>query len=196
MGEQNQAGDGEPQITEEEVSKQSGVIPEGLKLDDPSTFTPERVSALAKTAQTVAAQKTHWRGKAIDPETKKPFRDLYAEAQTRVITPPANNAPVEALQKDVEGLKSLEEKRAFGHSHELSPEAVDQVFAAAKGLGITPLEALEKPLIKAGIAESKRQSRVTGNVPGPSGRVGKVETKSFLALDENKRREAFNNRGN
>lgn len=159
---------------------------------DPDNATPEQVKQLITTAQTALGQKKHWREKAVDPETKKPYRDLYAAAKD--IKPNDNGAgggQGSGLENDVKMLKLAEEKRQFGHIHSLAPEEADHVFAFAQGAGIKPADALEKPFIKNAIEGMRSAARTQGATPGPSSRLPTVEGKTFEQMNTDERRKNF-----
>lgn len=157
---------------------------------DPATATPEQVAELQKTVKTLEAQKGHWKKNAINPTSGKKYRDEAPKAP--VVTPPATTTDegketVERLSR----LEQSEEKRQFGSAHNLSPEAVDEVFAAATGLKITPEKALERPFVKAGLEALHRQQRVNGATPGSSHRSPTVEGKTFAELKPEDRKANF-----
>lgn len=161
---------------------------------DPENATVEQVEEVIKIAKTALGQKTHWREKAVDKETGKPYRDLLADARK---APPAPvNAPVTterttALEKDISDLKLAEEKRQFGHEHSLSPDETDRVFGYAKGVAKKPVEVLEDPFIKTGLQAFRQQNRATAGTPGASRRSPMVEGKSFHELPPEDRRKNF-----
>lgn len=157
---------------------------------DPESATPEQVKDLIAKSKTLAAQKAHWKKSAVDPVTGKKYRDIAPKAPL-VIPPPHNTEGDKKADERLSRLEQSEEKRTFGHAHGLSPEEVDNVFASAKGLGIDPKAALEKPFVKAGIAEIRRAVRVDGATPGPSSRSPVVEGKSFKDMKPEDRRANF-----
>lgn len=198
MGENdNSSGD----FTAEELA-------EDIKLDeeftsgefDPSTITSEQVTKLIKTSQTALAQKKHWRGKAVDPESGKQYSELLKDknAQGNASTDSAGagkgddnkHQPTE-LEKDVAGLKSSEEKRTFGHANNFSPEETDHIFSYAKGVGKKPSEVLEHSFIKNGIAGMRQEQGTSDATPGPSGRSPIVEGKTFKDMDNKDRKANF-----
>lgn len=154
------------------------------------------VEKLKATISTLSAQKDHWRKKAVDPETGKPFRDLLADAKK--VTPPEppkpNPEPTEDLN-EIKGkigkLEQSEEKRSFGHQNNLSPEETDEVFAYANGMGLSAKDALQKPFVKSAIEATRAQKRMESNLPGSSNRAPKVDGKSWTDMDDNERRKNF-----
>jgi hypothetical protein len=183
---QNDNGDGGAQPTDAEL--EADLTPTAVA--DPTSLPPEQVAAIIKERDTLAAQKNHWRGKAIDPATKKPYRDLLAAAarDNQPKTPPAAAPATDTLTKDVAYLKTVEEKRSFGHQHGLSPEAVDNVFSYAQGRAIKPEEALKDDFVKSGLNALRAKERLASNVPGPSHRSTVVGGKSFSEMKPEDRR--------
>lgn len=156
---------------------------------DPSNATPEDITKLQTIAKSALAQKRHWREQAIDPVTGKKFKEL-------VPAPVAPNAPssgndVPEVAERVGRLEASEEKRSFGYSHGLSPEETDSVFAYAKGNGLTPAKALESAFVKAGIDALRTEGRNANNTPGPTGRIPKVDGKTFNEMTPDERRKSF-----
>ncbi len=181
------------------ANEEPGAIPEAelekdievAKVEDVSKLTPEQVDALIKQRDTLAAQKKHWKGKAIDPATGKPYRDILSARQES----PANLTPPKPADVQLEGrvakMETLEEKRDFGYRHKLSPEAVDNVFSYAQGRGKKPDEVLSDPFVKSGLSALQSQERTRNNVPGPSHRLATVEGKSFGQMSKDERRANF-----
>lgn len=193
MTENQPGGAGSQQASDVENNKDLK-IPEGI---DPDNASPEQVRELLSISQTALAQKRHWREKATDPETGKPYKELFTEAQSRNnITPPANPAPAAEqvtpeIVNTVEKLRIAEEKRQFGHSRSLTPEETDNVYAVALGLGIKPDQALDHPFVKQGLEAMRHQARITGATPGPSSRSPIVEGKSFNEMNEADKKKNF-----
>jgi len=192
----NSGGDFTAEELAEDIKLDDDVLAEDF---DPSNASPEMVTKLIKTSQTALAQKKHWRGKAIEPDSGKPYSELLKTAKED--KPNASNdsagaqqgddkTPTE-LEKDVAGLKISEEKRSFGHANNFSPEETDHVFAFAAGAGKKPSEVLEHPFIKSGIAAMRQQQGTDDATPGPSGRSPIVEGKTFKEMDDKDRRKNF-----
>lgn len=175
------------QPTDAELEKDIEVT----KVEDAATLTTEQVAQLQKERDTLAAQKDHWRKKAIDPASGKPYRDLVSVKPVEQAKP--NQAPpaIAQLEKDVQGLKAVEEKRLFGHQHGLSPEAVDKVFSYAQGNAMKPEDALKDDFVKSGLSSLQARERLSRNVPGPSHRAASVGGKSFAEMKPDERRANF-----
>lgn len=142
---------------------------------DPANTTPEQVAELVKAGQTLLGQTKHWYKKGKSPVVVEP----------PLKTNPAPTAEPEAmakLQADVSSLKTVEEKRRFGHVHSLSPEETDNVFAYAQGTGKKPSEALNDPFIKSGLQSMREQANADGAIPGPSSRSPLVDGKPFSEM--------------
>lgn len=159
-----------------------------------SGATAEQVAELKIAVATLSGQKKHWRDKAVDPETQKPWAEIARERapQTVVIDKPNQAPPAMAqLEKDVQGLKAVEEKRLFGHQHGLSPEATDKVFSYAQGNAMKPEDALKDDFVKSGLSSLQARERLSRNVPGPSHRAASVGGKSFAEMKPDERRANF-----
>lgn len=180
-------GSGGTQITDEEAGKVVAID----KIEDTSKLTPEQVTQIVKDRDTLAAQKEHWRGKALDPETKRPWRDIAAEAKRVVPDKPNPETPpaMAEIKKTVEGLVTLEEKRAFGHQHGLSPEGTDNVFSYAQGRNIKPEDALKDDFVKSGLSALQARERLARGTPGPSNRRATVGGKGISELKPDERRQ-------
>lgn len=158
--------------------------------NDPSSLTPDEATAISKNAKAQFAQKKHWKDKAIDPETGKPWKDLVS-SKPHVPTPPPANDELDAVKSSLGKLEQIEQKRQFGYSHKLDPEEADQVFAFAQGMGISPKDALEKPFLKAALEAGRAQKRAEGAIPGASHRSPTVEGKSWNEMKPDDRRKNF-----
>lgn len=179
---------GDAPLSEEEAGKDLQVP----VFADPANPTPEEALAAVSVAKSALAQKKHWRGKSIDPQTGQPYAEVVAGLR-KSITPaqkPPEDVPASVVQ-DVAVLKQAEDKRQFGHQKGLNPEETDAVFSFARGNNITPDKALEHSFVKSGIAAMRESAINADNTPGPSSRLPKVEGKSFFELDEKGRRENF-----
>jgi hypothetical protein len=171
------------------IANESGVEQE-VKIDDtinPDEATPEQVKELIKTAQTAIAQKKHWRDKAVDPETGKPYKDLF-KAQPHTNPPAAATLEAEGRIKKLE---LAEEKRQFGYLNNLAPEETDHVFAYAQGNGIKPSDALARPFIKTAIEAMRQEAKIGNATPGPSSKAPMVEGKSFSEMKDDDKRANF-----
>jgi hypothetical protein len=163
---------------------------------DPQNATPEQVAELVKAGQTLLGQTKHYRGKAIDPETGRPFAELLEEAKKpkpSTPTPPANNpgAGDDDLRTSVKRLETAEEKRQFGHANSLTPEETDNLFAFAKGMDLKPTEALAHPFFKTGLAAFRQEHNQNDATPGPSRRAPTVEGKHFGEMTREERSKNF-----
>lgn len=151
---------------------------------NPEEVTPDQVKSVIDFAKTVKGQREHWKTKALDPETGKPYRDLLSEAKaqkepekTHNDTPPER--PDEELRQDVHRLKLSEEKRQFGHANNLSPEETDHVFSYAQGMQIKPSEALQNDFMKRALEANRKAAEQASATPGSSSRRTTVEGKQF-----------------
>lgn len=167
-----------------------------LKEIDPETATPEQVAQLIKYGQTVAAQKEHFKAKAIDPETHKPYKELWAAAKNTSQpkapdAPAAQAAPSDDIAKTVSELKVANEKRDFGYRHQLSPEETDTAFALAHGKGKKPEDILADPFFKSGLDASRKAANVAAATPGSSPRAPRVEGKTFKEMSAKDRERNF-----
>jgi hypothetical protein len=177
-------------------------VPQG---DDFDPTDPEQAAAAHKAAETLFHQKKHFRDKAIDPQTGKSYRSLLAEERAAKAgdqgqnnqsnpqkqNPSEKDEDLEKVKGDVSGLKLLEEKRDFQSEHGLSKKETDDVYAYAKGNGITPEQALESDFIKAGIEASRMKADADSASPGPSARSPKVGGKTFAQMDDKGRGENY-----
>jgi hypothetical protein len=171
----------------------------GFKIDDidPESATAEQVEQLKKTAQTALAQKSHWKEKAIDPETGKPYKELLSEKERESSAhqpdkqaPPATETPTE-LETRLKNLEAVEEKRKFGFTNGMSPEEVDHLFAYAQGVGMKPADAMQTPFMKAGLKAFKEENRTASAIPGPSSRSPVVEGKRFGEMKPDEQKKNF-----
>lgn len=184
---ENEPG-GDAPLSEEEAGKDLQVP----AFADPDAPTAEEAKAAVEVARSALAQKKHWRGKAIDPETGKQYSEIVPDLRKKITSaPPKSEEVSKQVIEDVATLKQAEDKRQFGHAHSLSPEETDAVFSFAKGNGLTNTKALEHSFVKSGIEAMRVAARNADNTPGPSGRLPKVEGKTFFELDEKGRRENF-----
>jgi len=158
---------------------------------DPANPTAEEAQAVATIAQSALAQKKHWRGKAIDPVTGKPYKDLIPAKENNNNAPHTPAVATPKLEETVAGLQLSEEKRSFGYTHKLSPEESDVVFSFAKGNGIKPSEALNHSFVKAGIEAMRRDNANAAATPGASHRAPVVEGKTFGSMKSEDRRKNF-----
>lgn len=157
---------------------------------DPASVTPDEAKLITENSKALFAQKNHWKDKAVDSETGKPWKDLMSE---RKVEPPKPQ-PTEGLdviKEDIGKLKQSEEKRSFGHSESLSPEETDFVFATATGQGISAKEALKKPYVDAAIKAMRIQKRAEENIPGASNRAPRVDGKNWNEMDDKEKRKNF-----
>lgn len=151
---------------------------------------PEKVQALKKGVQTLSAQKKHWRDEAIDPVTGKKWKEIAA--QRTIITPQKPPEPTGSdpeMGKRVASLEQVEEKRQFGHEHNLSPEETDRVFIFAQGAGKKPAEVLKDPFIESGLKSMRSANRSSSATPRPSNRNPIVGDKKFADLSDAERRD-------
>lgn len=163
-------------------------IEEGRLLEGLDDAPPEVRERITKTVSTLNAQKGHWRNKAIDPETKKPYKDLLAEKQN----PPAPPANPPAKPEG-----SNEAERDFllynpGLVSELGREGVDELFAYARGKGIKPSDAANSEGGKFLLDGLRQKSRLANNTPAPSDRSpGGHAPKPFNALPQNEKQAGY-----
>ena len=166
--------------------------PEVPTISDVNNASPEEVEKLVKANQTLLAQKKHWRQKAMDPATGKPYETLLTEARAHSQPnnpPPKDQEPETDVR--IQRLELSEEKRQFGHAHSLAPEEADSVFAFAQGLGLKPKEALEHPFVKSGIAALRNEAKAANATLGPSSRSPVVEGKTFGEMSIDEKRKNF-----
>lgn len=188
MAENQDNGNAGTQEPSEAELNQDIKLPEGI---DPDNATPEQVRELLKTSQTALAQKKHWRNKAIDPETGKPYKDLVTKAPEDLAPKPKPAEAMPEAESRIARLEQAEEKRHFGHVHNLTPEETDQVYAYATGAGLKASEALEKPFIKNALEAMRSEARANDATPGPSSRSPIVEGKTFHDMTIEEKRKNF-----
>lgn len=191
MGENQPPAGGQPSTPEFDESK----FPKFSEID-PQNATPEQVAELVKAGQTLLGQTKHYRGKAVDPETGRPYAELLEEAKkpkpstpTPPATPPGEKD--EDLRTSVKRLETAEEKRQFGHAHSLNPEETDHLFAFATGMNLKPADALNHPFFKSGLAASRQEQKNGEATPGPSRRAPTVEGKDFASMSNDERKKNF-----
>lgn len=158
---------------------------------DPTSVTPEEAKLISENSKALFAQKNHWKEKAVDPETGKPYKDLLSEKK---VEPPKYLPPTDDLNEikgDIGKLKQSEEKRSFGHDQNLSPEETDFVFGTASGLNISSKDALAKPYVKAAIDAMRAQKRAESNIPGASNRAPRVDGKTWNEMDSKEKEKNF-----
>ncbi|MCK9319383.1 hypothetical protein [Methanoculleus sp.] len=149
--------------------------------------------------QTTIAKKKAWREKAIDPESKKSYKELYESIKNNKATETptevkkeVSNVP-DTVVADVQMLKMEAQKRTFQYANKLSPEQVDHIFAYAKGMGIEPKEALDKPFIKKVINEISNDEEASNASLAPSRRAPmQVSGKTFAQMTPEERKANFN----
>lgn len=189
FGEANENADAAATISDEELNADISIGDDF----DPANATPEQVAALAKNAKTLQAQKKHWRGKAIDPTTGKPYSELHAEALTKITTAPKENAGGNQPKAEdrLSRLEQSEEKRTFGYQHNLAPDETDRLFAYANGAGMKPADALKDAFFKNALEAHRNATKNDNATPGPSNRRPVVEGKQWGDLKSTERRKNF-----
>ena len=151
--------------------------------------------------QTIAKKKA-WREKAIDPESKKSYKELYESVKAQkpnetkevVETKKVDTTAVpESVLSDIASLKTESQKRVFQHANNLSPTQVDEVFAYAKGMNIEPKIAMEKPFIKNVLDQMTADDNASNATLRPS-RKAPLQSggKSFKDMTTEERKEMFN----
>lgn len=178
-------------LTDEQADQALDIPKVELKEGEETVSVPAAtIKQLQQTAATALAQKKHWRGKAIDPATGTPYKDIAATRKQD--NGNTTTSEPSALEKDVAGLKLSEEKRQFGHANSLSPEETDTAFSLAQGMGKKPSDVLDLPFFKAGLESTRRTARNAGATPGPSGRAPVVvEGKAFKDMTPEERQKNF-----
>lgn len=185
------AGDGNIPANELDESK----LPKFSEID-PNSATPEQVAELVKAGQTLLGLQNHWRGKAIDKTTGKPYADLYAEAKSKAapaapVTPPAPIPTASDADVRLKKLEVTEEKRQFGHANNLNPEETDTLFALATGMNLKPVDALKLPFFTSGLEASRQLAKNGSNTPRPSSRMPIIEGKTFEQMNPAERKNNF-----
>lgn len=171
---------------------------------DTSGVTDEK---LKKDLQTTIAKKKAWRAKAIDSESGKSYKELYEESVKKQTTDAKEEEgkkeekkeekketpdTSEELQKDVNLLKEESQKRVFQYANKLSPEQANEVFAYARGSGIEPKDALEKPFMKKVLEQMKTDEDNANAALSPSHRAPiQIDGKAFKDMNKDERRKAF-----
>lgn len=188
----NENDNGNVNLTDEQADATLEIPSVELKDGEDTVQLPAAtVKKLIETSKTAIAQKKHWRGKAIDPTSGKPYKELVpAGGSTTVIAPKAEDQATEDRQRIVT-LEQAEEKRQFGGAHKLSPGQVDALFAYAKGMGKKPEEMLADNGAKALIQGIASQDRASDARPGPSNRSPVVEGKTFGEMTIEEKRKNF-----
>lgn len=171
------------------------------KTDD-INLSPIEDSELKKSLQTTIAKKKAWRAKAFDETTGKTYKELYESTinnpntQEQVETKPVESEKKEEatndILKDVASLKEDRQMRVFQHANNLTPEQVDELFGYAKGMGIEPKDALEKPFMKKVLSQMSSDEASANAVLNPSRRAPtQVGGKTFKEMSSDERRSAF-----
>lgn len=148
---------------------------------------------------TTIAKKKAWREKAIDPESKKSYKELYESIKNNKASEPVVEQKKETqvpddIINDVMTLKEEASKRTFQYANKLSPEQVDHVFAYAKGMGITPKEALDNPFITKVINQMKNDEEASNATLAPSRRAPfQASGKTFAQMTPEERKANFKN---
>lgn len=153
---------------------------------------PEEVRERIKTTvSTLNAKRKHWHEKAIDPETGKPYKDILAEAKKSVPPPPPPPKPKE------EKSGASEAERDFllynpNLVNELGKEGVDEVFAYARGRGISPQDAINSEGGKILLEGLRQKKRAEVNTPPPSNRApGGTAPKPFSSLSQEEKKKGY-----
>lgn len=159
---------------------------------DVNTATPEMLAEVVKSAQTLLGQRNHWRDKAIDPATKKPFSEVLAEAKKQFEKKPESSSAAEPkIEERLGHLEMSEEKRQFGHENKLSPEETDNLFAYAKGMNQKPADALKNTFFTEALKAFRQASKNGSATPNPSARAPVVEGKSIKEMNTDEKRKNF-----
>jgi hypothetical protein len=151
---------------------------------------------LKQDLQTTIAKKKAWREKAIDPSTQKSYKELYESIKTqKPIDTTTKKETVEVsddIRKDITSLKEESSKRIFQHANKLSPEQVDEIFGYAKGMGIEPKVALEKPFMKKLLDQMTSDEEASNASLPPSRRApAQVGGKTFAQMTPEERKTNF-----
>lgn len=88
-------------------------------------------------------------------------------------------------------LEQSDQKRAFGYEHGLSPQATDELFAYAKGVGKKPETVMKTAIGKSIINTVKRKERLDGNSPSSSAKKSSFASKDFNSLSPQDKQKAF-----
>lgn len=178
---------------ENEQQEEKQRVDELMKIDS-SEATPEQFAEMQKIAKSSFEQKSHWKGKAVDPKTGKSWRSIVTDAKTdepnkvNEQQKSADKLDDDAKQR-IDKLELSEEKRQFGGRNQLTPEETDIVFAHAKGMGINPDDALKNSFMDTALKAYRRDKETNSATPGPSSRSPKVGGKTFSELSEKERKE-------
>lgn len=155
------------------IDKGEDIIP-GKVIGDPKDENPEETITVPK------AKFTSMQRKAI----------AYDANKEKPAPLPTREEPVdEGLKKDVESLKSAEQKRQFGYAHGLSPEETDKVFQISGGKPTD--ETLKDPFVIAGLEALRAAKRVAANTPGSSSGAKLYGGKPFNELSKADKQKAW-----
>lgn len=110
------------------------------------------------------------------------------KAKPRIKSDPYDDAVV----KDVQYLKTLEEKRQYGYENGLSPQETDYAFKFAGGKPTK--EILEDPFFKGGLESFRSMQRVEANIPNSSSSAPVFGDKPFSEIPDDERAKRFESR--
>jgi inner membrane protein involved in colicin E2 resistance len=151
---------------------------------------------LKQDLQTTIAKKKAWREKAIDPSTQKSYKELYESIKTQktddTVTKKETVEVPDDIRNDINTLKEESQKRIFQFANKLSPSQVDEVFAYAKGMGLQPKDALDKPFIKKVLEQLSSDEEASNASLSPSRRApAQIGGKTFKDMTPDERKNAF-----
>ena len=162
--------------------------------DDPGDNPPNQPSddEAKKTIATLAAQKRHWRDKAVDPVTGKTYQELLEEERVKGKPQPEPQKPQSQLptaDKDAERDFLLYNPNLIS---DIGKEGIEEVFAFARGKGVRPEEALKSDGGKAIVETMRQKKRLAENTPSPSGGApGGQPEKPFNALAPQEKKQGY-----
>lgn len=131
-----------------------------------------------------------WKERAIKAEKSIEFAKKKGKNKKPTnLQPKAKESEDDDKVSDrLSNLEKSEEKRQFGHEHNLSPEETDKIFA----MNPKPTaDTLKDPFIKAGLEAIRRDKRVDANTPSSSAKSKVLDTKEFKELSPEAKNVAF-----
>ncbi len=168
----NEHGDKDPNLEEDNTSE----INELLESDELS-------EDMKKKIQTLTAQKQHFREKAIDPETGKPYKDLYTQSLQEGDKTPENEQEPSKKDDSQDVKKTVQQilDEQYLEDQDLPDPIKEKAKKLAKVEGIPIRQALKDDFIVAQVEEHQRQERASsGAADGSSRSVSSQSTEAPL----------------